>query len=254
MQVVGNYLAQNEKDELLKFFKNSDSFQDLVEAIVPHLEEKNIKVEELKVALGVKQDVRYGEEKNVIALENIVLEHKDSILISLTKIDPLETDKQPEVQVYAKIKRTESGNTTQYIYVVNEEDIGISKSIIPEDQPLADEGLKTEQDFIVDENYTKGQMLEQVNAEAYWWRGCLPNGYQWCGDHCGGGSRSCSSSDPGKNGLDKCCRAHDCCFHRTGVSFPNLTCDRTLCKCAVAAPKTAATITVTAAMCAGRPW
>jgi hypothetical protein len=53
------------------------------------------------------------------------------------------------------------------------------------------------------------------------WRKCIFPGYRWCGPGCSG---------PGApiNDVDACCKAHDLCIKRNGISYK---CDRMFADC-----------------------
>lgn len=53
--------------------------------------------------------------------------------------------------------------------------------------------------------------------------------YKWCGKGCGNG---CNSTPIPVNGLDSCCKTHDCCYKRNSSYPARCSCDMNLANCA----------------------
>lgn len=250
MRVVGNYLDQAEIKELISTFNNKPKFQNLIREMKQY-ENFDFNEDTVEVIQALKFDV--GKDKDVISAKSLYLKVNENVIIKYI-VRHLNGDKETTNDFFiGSITRNSDdgeGFTVTHFKARHDTFISSFESRLTKEaiEAAAEFNAQAREEFPIDENYYPGMLLDQeVDSEA-WYSGCIPGGYIWCGEGCGG-SIACSSSKYGVNELDNCCKKHDCCYHTYGVSWPHCYCDQKLCDCAQAAPKYIATAIVEAAMC-----
>lgn len=144
----------------------------------------------------------------------------------------------------------QEGITHNHFFAKNDTLVSKTESVLEEKTTISKLEIDAQtEEFPIDENYYPGKLLEQIKPAA-WYSGCLPGGYMWCGEGCGGYPACRNSTNPGSNSLDTCCKQHDCCYGTRGVKWKNCYCDSILCQCALdVGNRPIATPVVLAAMC-----
>jgi len=229
---VGYYLSESEVNELVNSFANMKKFQNLLTEMKKH-RDFDINLEDLKVNLGLKYDVRLKKEEHVISAKFIELQINEDVTISYTtrfRDGDTSTTNDFFVGRIISNKKDEPNTFEQLVFRSRNDDeaVNILESEFTQDL-LVDTMQKNEKffdKFNLDENYVPGQLLEEVNAEGIW-TGCLTGGYIWCGEDCGG-HPACVNGRNGINEVDNCCRSHDCCYHAVS---DHKWCDNQLCQC-----------------------
>lgn len=224
--LVGNYLNKAEINELIASFEGKPKFQNLIREM-QHMENFRFDGEQAEVIQAIKFDVVKHED--VISAKTLYLKVNDNVHIRYI-VRHLNGDVETTNDFFiGEVSRLDEENNIIVTNFRARHDNYVSSF----ESQLTEEAIalgveaerKAKEEFPFDENYVPGMLLNQeVGAEA-WYQGCLPGGYVWCGDDCGG-SAACWSSTPGVNGLDNCCKTHDCCYSRLGVSYPNCYCDQ----------------------------
>ncbi|QNK89853.1 hypothetical protein H7992_09500 [Sporosarcina sp. resist] len=244
--VVGNYLTSSEIEELTSSFKESQKYKNLIQEMGSYgiVDDRTFDVSQ-----GLKFDLIQNED--VISAKSLTLQLPNDVSIMYI-VRHLNGDKETtnDFFVGAIEEKDEHGGVKETKFTArNEVSVSIFEKQFNEEQLVEAANLdkKSKEEFPFDENYYPGQLLEQVDSQA-WYSGCMAGGYHWCGEGCGG-SIACSSQLAGVNQLDNCCKSHDCCYTTRGVKHPNCYCDEQLCKCANAAKWYFNTPLVQAAMC-----
>jgi len=247
---VGYYLSESEVNELLANFKEKQKFHNLIKEMKKH-EDFDFDPKTVEVIQGLKFDT--VKEKEVISAKVLALKINEKISIRyITRQLNGDLDTKNDFFVGdITSDKTKNDNTIKHLVFRARHDDEVStleKEYAEEAIALSKElDEEFDQEFNFDENYYPGQLLDQVDSEAVI-QGCIAGGYLYCGAACGG-YPACSGSRSGINGLDNCCKKHDCCYHTKNTSGPNCYCDQNLCDCAQAAPWKKATPLVEAAFC-----
>ncbi|TYR78884.1 hypothetical protein FZC66_17835 [Priestia megaterium] len=249
--LVGNYLEQAEIKELVASFEGKLKFQNLIREMQYH--EGFVFAEN---TIEMIQAMKFDVVKNEAVISAKVLYFKVSENVKIRYIirhvnGDKETTNDFFIGELTRPSEEGDGFTITHFKSRNDTFVSSFESHLSEEAiALGAEGdKKSEEEFPFDEHYYPGMLLnDEVRAEKKWYQGCLPGGYIWCGDDCGG-SASCTSSVKGVNGLDNCCKAHDCCYSKNKVSYPNCYCDQRLCDCSQAAPFAFNKAIVETAMC-----
>jgi len=231
MNVIGNYLNENEKQDLLTSIGKQRKFFEVIATMKQHTS-VDFNADSVKLENALKFDV---EQKGAVFTAKVVdLVFDDNVKIHYitrykdgdingtwnTFIGSIKTNEaNPEVNVN-KIFRTFEDEIK--VTEVSKEEIELAN--VQDDNFLR--GLT------LDENYVPGQLLEQVNSEGFT-DGCMPGGYIFCGGNCGG-YPACDKPGNGVNKLDTlCCKVHDCCYHYVGnTGSQKKSCDDHICSCA----------------------
>ena len=233
--LVGNYLNNDEKKELLASIQEKKEFSELIVAMKQHTA-VDFKEDSVKLERAFKFDLAHGEtvvsakamklviDENVhihyiTRYKNGNVDNTSDIIVGHIFSNKVDQD----VTLHKIFSKSEGGEIKTKVKEVPVKDVEYVTSL--EDKFI--EG------FNFDENYVPGQLLDQVNlAEKDWLKdGCLPGGYIYCGGGCGG-YPACKSSVKGVNELDdECCKYHDCCYALNDVTKHKI-CDAIICECA----------------------
>lgn len=247
---VGNVMSQELQKDLLTIMKNSTKYRNIMHELRYAMEGEPTAY---KVTDSFQLDVKYGED--IFTGQTITVQLDENISLEyLQRYVNGKKDKTTDMLIATVEELTEDGGKfiTKFVASVDTH-VKIIKHVysaeeVEEIKISTTNDLKRRQEFHVDPEYYPGKLMDTVNTEA-WYSGCLPGGYIWCGEGCGG-SAACTSTKAGINTLDNCCKTHDCCYHKRGVSHPDCTCDAPLCSCAQSASGSPfANITIKVAMC-----
>lgn len=249
--LVGNYLDQLEISELVEHFEGKMKFQNLIREMQHH---DDFTFDKSK--LEIIQAIQFDMVKNEDVISAKVLYFKVSENVNIRYIvryvnGNKDTTNDFFIGELSHVSEEGEGLTVMNFNSRHDTFVSSFESQLSEEAiALGAQGdKKSEEEFPFDENYYPGMLLNnEVRAEKKWYQGCLPGGYIWCGDDCGG-SAACSSSVSGVNGVDDCCKKHDCCYTQRKVSYPNCYCDQRLCDCSQAAPFAWNKAIVQSAMC-----
>src|SRR5690625_3178848 len=247
MKVVGNYLSDLEIKEVVSSFKGKKKYNNLIEEL-KQFEGLDIDQYKFKVVQGLKFDVQYGID--VISVTSVQLKVTDSVEIMYVSRYRNANKKTMDEFFHVTYSYSEEDNHVKriHLYAGNDRYISTSNSTVEKEKIEQEEKFDQEDEIPIDENYYPGMLLDQVSTRGIF-DFCLPGGYKYCGKSCGG-KKACNANSPnGINGLDNCCKTHDCCYHQRGVSWPNPICDKIVCDCALKAPFKKNTTVVTAVMC-----
>lgn len=244
--LVGNYLSSTETNELIESFKVSTKYKNLIQKMSRLV---SIDDSKLEVTQGLKFDIAFN--KDIISAKSLTIKLPNDVSIMYI-VRHLNGDKDTESDFFVgKLEEKVEDDVLKYTNFTadNDTSVTIHEKLWKEKELVEIESLnkKSKEEFPFDENYYPGQLLNQVDSKA-WFSGCMAGGYRWCGEGCGG-SIACTSSLQGINGLDNCCKSHDCCYSKRGVKHPNCYCDEILCKCAKSAPNQWNTPLVLVSMC-----
>ncbi|MGR6898343.1 hypothetical protein [Rummeliibacillus sp. BSL5] len=247
---VGYHLNQEEITALISSFKQKQKFQNLMREIKRY-SELDFDTEKAEVIQALKFDTTKGEQ--VITAKALVLQFSDKVNIRyITRYlnGDLETTNDFFVGTLNHNSIEEPEKILQTVMRASDDNVvSVIKNEFDEEavEMSAEANEKFEEEFNYDENYEPGQLVGQVDAQSPI-KGCIAGGYIYCGDSCGG-YPACKSTKSGVNGLDNCCKTHDCCYNTYGVGYPHCYCDQQLCDCAQAAPFAKAKILVESAFC-----
>ncbi len=248
--LVGNYLNAKEVKDLISTFRQKEKFQNLIQEMQNHTDFE-FNDEKIEVVQALKFDVVKNED--VISAKSVYLKVDEDVNIQyivrhLNGEEDTKNDFFTGTLIYEDIEK-DSLYTQLNFKARNDTLVTLSESSYDEDhvRMTAEVNSKEESEFPFDKDYYPGMLLDQVSSDA-WYSGCLPGGYIWCGEKCGG-SAACKSNLSGVNGLDNCCKAHDCCYSEKGVSYKDCYCDDRLCGCTATVKYRFSTPIVQAAMC-----
>lgn len=245
--LVGNYLNNEEVKTLINTFSEKTKFRNLIQEM--NNSEKFEFDENSEVIQAIKFDVLKGED--VYSAKVVYLKLNENVKIRYT-IRHLNGDESTTNDFFiGEIFKVEEDEikVTHFRSYHDEYVSSLISSHTHEVAALAIESNKLqEEQFPIDENYVPGMLLNEEVKTAAWYSGCMPGGYMWCGEGCGGSS-ACKSTAGAVNSLDFCCKSHDCCYHTYGVSYKNCLCDSNLCDCSQRVPWQFSTPIVQAAMC-----
>lgn len=246
--LIGNYLVKEEIDELIGSFKEKEKFNNLIKEM-QYKSEFSVNLKDAKVINAIKFDAMH--EEDVISAKVLYLELSDNVKIRYT-IRHRNGDKSTQNDFFVGELTQEDDESVKVLnYRARDEHyISMFESEFTQEAVALAEDVdhKTREAFPVDENYYAGMLLDQDIETAGFLDGCLPGGYIWCGQKCGG-SAACTSTKNGINGLDNCCKIHDCCYTRLGVKHPHCFCDQSLCDCSQNKPIVFSTPVVQAIFC-----
>lgn len=235
MQHVGNYLSNTEVQELVSGFKKKSKFQHLLTEMNQY-ERFTFNEKEVEVKLAIAFDVKYNDI--VTSAKAINLQVSDNIGIQfITRYKDGNKDNEDNFFWGTITQEEYSGNVkTKHFKAYTNTLISSFDSEWTEESIIEAEKVdaQVKEDFPIDENYYPGMLIDQVETKGML-DGCLPPDYIWCGQDCGG-SVACDSDVYGVNGLDNCCKTHDCCYATRNSSYPDCLCDQALCDCSQAAP------------------
>lgn len=247
MNLVGNYLNQEEIKKVISGFKDKQKFQNLLNEM-KQFEAFTFDENLVEVTFALQFDVKYD---GVFSAKAINLKLNDKVALQyITRHENADTSTENDF-FWGTIQNHDEPGVIKIMNFKAQTDTYVSsfeselKSEAVVEAAKVDE--ETEEAFPITENYYPGMLLEQ-EVETAWYNGCLPGGYVWCGKECGG-SIACNSSTYGVNELDNCCKTHDCCYKTRGVSYKNCYCDSRLCSCSQAAPFAWNKAIVQTAMC-----
>lgn len=248
--LVGNYLNQNEIDDLVNSLENQKKFTNLISEMKKFINFEFIK-DDLDVILGLKFDVM--RENELISAQSLYLQITEDVRVRyIRRFSSEKPEDLKDFFVGEILNSRDDGDGLEVLNFKAENDFYITlKESHWSEEALVEsleQNKKEEEEFPINADYYPGMLAEiEVGTEA-WYSGCLPGGYRWCGEGCGG-SIACNSSTHGVNSLDACCKNHDCCYARNGAKHPNCYCDRILCNCSQNAPFAWNKAIVEVAMC-----
>lgn len=224
MDFVGKKLSSTESKEMLDSFKKEKDYSLLINEIkkVSKFEDNESFKVTLSFQFDTQADSKYFSSKaiEVTYPGNIVLDYQ------VTTSD-LGKSKVLTARIY-------DNTQTVFINVVD------GKVEVEKEKQFTlhqlNENKKNEPDdpfegFEMREDYYPGILKNTFKTQAPW-HGCLPGGYMWCGQKCGG-KVACTTAKTGINPLDRCCQTHDCCYHQNKVGLGSKKCDCPLCNCAM---------------------
>lgn len=235
---VGNYMNDVETKAILATFKEKPKFQNLLTEMM-QMEDFQFDEEQIEVIQALKFDAM-KEEDFIVSAKALYLKLKENVHIKYI-IRHLNGDETTTNDFFIGNIRHESleqeGFTVTHFKARHDSHISTFETHLDEETLVEAQTLskKEEEEFPFDPNYYPGMLMDQVKTENVFVDGCLAGGYIWCGKSCGG-SVACTSTKSGINGLDNCCKTHDCCYTKYGVKYPHCYCDQRLCDCSQAAP------------------
>jgi len=245
--LIGKRLEEQEIKLILRDIKENKKLKNLIEEM-NYKQKFEFNPQEVKVIQAIEFDAK--KEEDVVTAKSIYFEVTNNVKIRyITRYRNNDLSTQNDF-IVGEYYNEDNDEVTLNNYTARSENyIKFSESTF--DQELIalykEKNDKEESEFPFYQDYVPGMLNGDVEANGVF-DGCLAGGYIWCGQACGGSS-ACTSTKKGINGLDNCCKTHDCCYTKRGVSYPNCYCDQRLCDCAQAAGKTFNTPVVEAVMC-----
>lgn len=247
---VGYHLDELEVQELVQSFEEKKKFSNLIREMKRY-GDFEFRADKIELLSGLKFDA-IKKNGDVVTAKGVVLKVDENVIIRYVKRHLNgKLDQEDDFFVGIVVLENEDGTINQLsLRAANDEVVSTIKSDLDTELLIAAEEAneKFDQEFNFDENYVPGQLLnEEVTTEGI--KGCVAGGYLFCGADCGG-YPACSGSKSGINGLDNCCKKHDCCYNTYDTNGPHCYCDQNLCDCSQAQSWTIkARILVEAAFC-----
>lgn len=246
--LIGKRLEEREIKSILDDIKENKKLKNLVEEM-NHKQKFEFNPEEVKIIQAIEFDVK--NEEDVVTAKSISFEVENNLKIRyMTRYRNNDLSTQNdffvgEYQIEGYNEVTVTNYTARSENYVKYSESTFDHELIALNK---EKNEKEELEFPFYEKYVPGMLNGDVEANGVL-DGCLAGGYIWCGKACGG-SAACKSTKKGINGLDNCCKKHDCCYTERNVkSPPNCYCDQKLCDCAQAAGLTFGTPVIEAIFC-----
>lgn len=246
---IGNFLNQQEVNDMLSSFDNNKKFQNLIYEM-QKFEDFSFNKQTVEVIHQMKFDA--ATEKNIISAKSLILKVSEDIEIRYVDryIDGnKKTNERMFIGVIERANEEGNGFVQTLFFAQYDSLISSIQRVIDEKTIISKEEYQTiMKELPIDENYYPGKLNETVQLQT-WKNGCLAGGYMWCGGGCGGYPACKNSTNDGKNATDACCKRHDCCYGAARVSYPDCACDIGLCYCVLGSPKTLWHDFIVQAMC-----